>query len=119
MSFSSFLKHLQESLKLKRWLLAGPTVKNVLRIAVCGGAGGDFIKTAAESADIYITGDIKHHQALEAEAYGLPLVDAGHCGTEKCFIDCVKAWAKKKLPDIEWIFDEEIEDPLRCPLQFL
>ncbi len=54
------------------------------RVAVCGGAGGEFWKTAlAAGADVYLTGEIRYHEALEAAQSGLCVLEAGHGPTER------------------------------------
>lgn len=48
------------------------------------GVEGDLIREARNKrADLYITGDIKYHDAQLASELGLAVVDAGHYGTEK------------------------------------
>lgn len=51
--------------------------------AVCTGSGGslleDFFKTGA---DVFITGDIKYHDARQVEEHGKGLIDVGHFGSE-------------------------------------
>lgn len=56
----------------------------VRRVAVCGGAGDSLLADAAASgADVFVTGDLRHHVATEHLAAGGPaLVDAGHWATE-------------------------------------
>jgi dinuclear metal center YbgI/SA1388 family protein len=55
----------------------------VRRVAVTGGAGDSLIGAAlAAGADCYVTGDLRHHVALDALTMGLTLVDAGHYATE-------------------------------------
>lgn len=55
----------------------------VARVAVLGGAGGDTVADAkAAGADVLLTGEAKHHEALAAVEIGLPLIDAGHYETE-------------------------------------
>jgi dinuclear metal center YbgI/SA1388 family protein len=54
----------------------------VRRMAVCGGAGDDFLGAArASGADVYLTSDLRHHPASEAPE-GLALIDAAHWATE-------------------------------------
>ena len=54
---------------------------------MCGGSGASFIPAAiAAGADAYVTGDVKHHDALDAAAEGLTVIDAGHHGTEWPFV---------------------------------
>ena len=55
----------------------------VRRVAVVGGAGAEFIDTAVRrGADVYVTGDVKYHEAQRAAEQGMHLIDAGHFGTE-------------------------------------
>ena len=42
---------------------------------------------AEEGCDLYITGDVKYHDAQYALAKGISLIDAGHYGTEKFFAE--------------------------------
>lgn len=59
---------------------AGRTVQ---KVAICGGAGADFIHQAlAKGADTLVTGDVKYHSAQEAVFSGLNVIDAGHQSTE-------------------------------------
>ena len=56
----------------------------VRRVAVVGGAGAEFIDTAVRrGADVYVTGDVKYHEAQRAAEQGMHLIDAGHFGTER------------------------------------
>jgi hypothetical protein len=67
--------------------VAGDLDRMVRRVAVCGGSGGELIGVAkAAGADVFVTGDIKHHVAHTANAIGLALVDAGHAETERLIV---------------------------------
>ena len=53
-------------------------------------------------ADVLISGDIRHHQGLDAGAMGLPIIDAGHYGLEYIFISFMEKYLKKQFgSDIE------------------
>jgi len=55
----------------------------IKRVAFCGGSGSEFIEDAINlSADVYITGDIKYHQAQTALKNNMCIIDAGHYNTE-------------------------------------
>jgi len=55
----------------------------VKRAAFCGGSGSEFIVDAIDKkADVYITGDVKYHQAQDALKNNLCVIDAGHYYTE-------------------------------------
>lgn len=64
--------------------------KKIRRVAVCGGAGGDFIPDVISAGcDAYITGEVKHNHLLEAKADGLTLLQAGHFSTENPVVDAL------------------------------
>ncbi len=57
----------------------GDTIRTV---AVCGGSGGDFIPALTAMADAFVTGEVRHHEWLTANAVGLTVIEAGHYATE-------------------------------------
>ncbi|MBS3939896.1 MAG: Nif3-like dinuclear metal center hexameric protein [Actinobacteria bacterium] len=62
---------------------AGDPDRTVETIAVVGGAGDGHIGDALRAgADVYVTGDLRHHVTLDALEQGLALIDAGHHATE-------------------------------------
>ncbi len=64
--------------------VAGDPDRRVATVAVCGGAGDSLLDiVTAEGADVYVTGDLRHHPADENARRGGPaLIDAGHWATE-------------------------------------
>jgi putative NIF3 family GTP cyclohydrolase 1 type 2 len=53
-------------------------------VALLPGSGGDSITAAKHAgADLLITGDVNHHQALLAHDVKLPVFSAGHFETER------------------------------------
>ena len=67
--------------------MVGSADAMINRVAVVPGAGGSFYKEAAKAGcDLLITGDIKYHDAQNALALGINLIDAGHCETELPFV---------------------------------
>lgn len=62
---------------------AGDPERPVSRVAIVGGAGDSLLEAArATGADVYVTGDLRHHVTLDAVTLGLQLIDAGHHATE-------------------------------------
>ncbi len=69
--------------------------------AVMPGSGGSFIRDAIYAgADVMITGDIDHHEGIDAVAQGLAVIDAGHYGIEKLFIPYMEEFIKRELPKL-------------------
>ncbi len=74
-------KHVAE--KLSTGVRIADSGKKIKKIALCGGAGGDFLHgVASAGCDAYITGDASHHEFLDALAEDLTLIAAGHFETE-------------------------------------
>ena len=70
--------------------------KLIKRVAFCGGSGSDFIDDAIQKkADVYITGDIKYHQAQTALRNYLFIIDAGHYYTEYHAMELIKEVLEK------------------------
>lgn len=69
--------------KLKTGVRLADCGNKIRKVALCGGAGADFIEEVKNAGcDAYITGDVSHHEFLDAKALGLTLIAAGHFETE-------------------------------------
>ncbi|MDD4200135.1 MAG: Nif3-like dinuclear metal center hexameric protein [Eubacteriales bacterium] len=90
MNFSEACEYVEDCLDLpKNYIRCVDGGKEkILKIGLCTGAGGDYIfKAAREGCDLFITGDLKLHEAQYAKAVGMSVIDAGHFGTEKNFVE--------------------------------
>jgi dinuclear metal center YbgI/SA1388 family protein len=59
----------------------------VRKVVCCPGAGATYISAAASAgADVLVCGDIKHHDALQARALGISVIDVTHAATERATI---------------------------------
>jgi dinuclear metal center YbgI/SA1388 family protein len=68
--------------------LVGDPMRAIHRVAVCCGAGDDFLEDAARAgADVLLTGEARFHRGLEAEALGIALITAGHHATERIGVE--------------------------------
>lgn len=94
-----FARHVKERLSAGAVQLI-PGEGMVKRVFLCSGAGGEFAQYAAiRGGDAYLTGEMKHHEALEARKTGLTCVVAGHYETERVFAEYLAAYLKKRVPD--------------------
>lgn len=74
----------------------------IKKVAVCGGAGMDFLTDVVKmGADAYVTGDISHHEMLEAKEKGITVVAAGHFETETASTGRLMGLIKKEFPELE------------------
>ena len=82
-----------------RWADGG---KPVRRVAVGGGACGDFIgRVAAAGCDTFVTADLKYHQFQDAALLGLNLIDAGHFETENPVCAVLRERLSAAFPALE------------------
>lgn len=81
-----------------RWV--GDLTKTVETVGWCTGAGSEFLKDAAdEGCDLFITGDLKYHEAQLAKEMGLCVLDAGHYGSEKIFAENMAVMLRQHCKD--------------------
>ena len=79
-------------------------------VAIVPGSGKDYIDAAlAKGADVLITGDIGHHNGLDAMEQGLAIIDAGHYGVEKLFVPYMAEFFADQMPELAVI--KAVENP--------
>jgi putative NIF3 family GTP cyclohydrolase 1 type 2 len=79
---------IKEQLSIPQVRLVGNPDSMVQRIALSTGSGGSLVHPFIVSeAEVFITGDIKYHQAREVELSGKGIIDIGHFASEHLFID--------------------------------
>ena len=84
MSLADFAERVRRELDVRYLRVFGDSDKRVSRVALLGGGGSsDYKLAAASGADVYVTGDMSHHDILDANALGLAIIDAGHFETER------------------------------------
>ncbi len=73
--------------------------KKIQRVAVLGGAGGDFLHAAIENkCDAFVTGEASYHVAQAAQSAGVVLVCAGHFETEVPVVQALSKVLSESLP---------------------
>ena len=91
--------------------VSGPADRILRRAAVSSGSGRSMISYGlAKKAEVLITGDIGHHEALDAGEQGLCIIDGGHYGTEKLFAAYMEKWLGKEFPDLECV--RAVQEPV-------
>ncbi len=74
----------------------------VERVAVCSGSGASFIDEVYPKAQVYITGDLKYHDAMKALDLGLTVFDMGHFGTERLFFVRLERLLSEVFPSLDY-----------------
>ena len=111
-----------DKIKLKFGLstlkVSGPLNMTVKKIAVCTGSGSGLMNQFfASDADVFISGDLKFHDAKDAEMNQRGLIDVGHFASESIMIDLIAGRLDVKIKEkgldvrVEALKDEE--DPFQ------
>ena len=103
----AFAEHCKEVLNADgvRVVLGDRPIK---RVALCSGAGGSFVETVlALGCDGYLTGELKHHEAVMAANAGLTVVDAGHFETETIVLPKLKRELEEAFPEAEFVLSDK------------
>ena len=73
-----------------------PFLRKVKRVAVCPGSGRGMVSEAIKKgAEAFITGDMGHHDGIDAVDEGIALIDAGHYGLERVFTGFMADYIRK------------------------
>jgi dinuclear metal center YbgI/SA1388 family protein len=82
---------IKKSLEIDHLLIAGPTEGPVARAACCAGACGEFLDDAIrQKAELYLTGEIRHHDAIKAARAGVTVVCTLHSNSERAVLKRLK-----------------------------
>jgi dinuclear metal center YbgI/SA1388 family protein len=77
--------------------LVGDAGRRVAKVALCGGSGSSLLAEAVrQGADVLVTGDVKYHEAKNAESQGIALIDGGHFATEQLMVAGLSAVLRRE-----------------------
>jgi dinuclear metal center YbgI/SA1388 family protein len=103
----AFADHVAKALDVSSVRVVGDMSRRVETVAVLGGSGGSHVSEIAGGVDVFVTGDVNYHAALEARQRGMAVIDAGHDGTEKCIVPAIARFLADAFPELEITeFDE-------------
>lgn len=112
----SLCRTLKTALELDNVRIAGDTTVKASKVALCTGSGGSLLGTFFQSgADVFITGDVRYHEARDIEDRRSAMIDIGHFGSEHIMVSRLGERLGKILavrhPGVEVITCEIEKDP--------
>jgi putative NIF3 family GTP cyclohydrolase 1 type 2 len=103
---------IKRGLGIKHLLIAGPSTGGVQRAAVCAGSCGNHLNDAiAAGADVFLTGEVRHHDALKAAAAGMSVVCALHSNSERPVLRRLKLKLEEQAPKLKVQISPSDRDP--------
>lgn len=95
---ASFASEIKKSLGIKTVKVAGNPDMLVKNVAVCAGSGSSLMDNFFSSgAQVYISGDLRYHDARAAEAARVGLIDIGHFTSEHLIVEVLAERLKRLL----------------------
>ncbi|HLN31426.1 MAG TPA: Nif3-like dinuclear metal center hexameric protein [Gemmataceae bacterium] len=104
---------IKTKLNARQMLLVGDSSRIVQRVALVCGAGGEFLADALRArAEVFLTGELRFHDYLSAQAEGMSLLLPGHYATERCGIEELAIRLQKQWPDLHVWASVHEQDPV-------
>lgn len=99
-SILDLVEKIKDKLKVENLMIYGHVDRKVKKLALCGGSGSDFILDAHRlGGQVYVTGDVKYHEAQLAYELGMTIIDPGHFHSEKIILPEIKKYLNRELGD--------------------
>lgn len=87
--------------------------RTVTRLALCGGAGGEFIaRASASGAQVYITADVRYHDFCDNPT-GMAIFDIGHFESELCATEIFMNVISQKFPNFAVEYSKTDINPVK------
>lgn len=115
-SLKTIIERIKQHLSLKHVevALAHDAPTKYLRIGLCAGAGGSLLLPAIEQGcQLFFTGEMRHHDVLEAQARGCTVILAGHTNTERGYLRPLRKRLIELLPNVTINISKRDVNPLR------
>ncbi|MBN1975482.1 MAG: Nif3-like dinuclear metal center hexameric protein [Sedimentisphaerales bacterium] len=111
---SELIKKIKRATGAKAVGLVGDEKKLVKKAAVCAGTCGKIINSIiAQKADLYLTGELKHHQALAAQEANLTCICLSHTVSERFILKKLAKQLQKQLKGTIIKISKKDSDPFR------
>ncbi len=118
----TLIRRVKKAIGVRQALVAGKPGRQsgvkkanlVSRAACCAGAGKALVADAiGADATFYLTGEIGHHEALEAARAGMTVVALGHGNSERAAMRRLADALADALPKLRVAYAESDRDPLQ------
>ena len=106
------IERIKRGLGLDHVLIAGPTDGEVSTAACCAGSCGDLLDDAIRAgATFYLTGEMRHHDALKAARAGVTVACVLHSNSERATLSRLRRRLGDLLPGLDVLLSGVDRDP--------
>lgn len=115
MTMTDCIERVKQAFAVDTVKVFGDLQSRVKRAAICPGSGKSVITYALQAnAEVLITGDIDHHEGIDAAEQGLAIIDAGHYGVEKLFIPYMVNYLQERVEAVD-----VVGQPVKPPFLYI
>lgn len=112
--FAQIIRRIKRVTGVRAIGVVGDEKRLVKRAAVCAGTCGRIVNSViAAGADLYLTGELKHHQALAAREAGLTCICLSHTVSERFMLKKIAKLLQKPLEGIRIGISKKDADPFK------
>ena len=112
-SVDNLVAIIKKKLKINSVGIIGPRRGRVKRAAVCAGSCGTMFRDVVkQNCDFYLTGELKHHHALEVQQADLTTVCVDHSNSERIVLPVIAKHLRQKCRDAEIFISKKDHDPI-------
>jgi len=109
---SEIIERIKKHTGAKTFGIVGKENRIVKKAAVCAGSCGKIINTViAEKCDLYLTGELKHHQAMAAKEAGVTCICLSHTNSERFILKKFAKQLKKQAKQLKISISKKDIDP--------
>lgn len=91
----------------------GSMESKISSFGCCPGSGGSVLKEISSPIDLFITGEMSHHELLDAAAKNISVIMLNHSNSERGYLKHFSGILKGLTKEVEIIVSECDEDPLK------
>jgi dinuclear metal center YbgI/SA1388 family protein len=112
-TLAQFALKVQHELRATTVQMVGDGTREVRKVALACGAAGEFLNDAIKrKADVFLTGEVRFHDALAARAANVALVLPGHYATERPAVEDLAEQLARDFPGVQVDASSAERDPL-------
>jgi putative NIF3 family GTP cyclohydrolase 1 type 2 len=112
-SHTDFVQKLKDIFSIPSIRFVASPKQKYSNIAICVGSGTHLLDAViANKTDLFITGDVKYHQAIHAKRHDLAIADVGHFASEQVSVEILKNLFEKLFKkSLKYHLFDDLKDP--------
>lgn len=116
MNLNEFINYLKDKLKIDELRLIEGGKHTINKVGLVTGSGIEYADDAfSMNCDVYLTGDVKYHDAQDWLLKGMNIIDFGHYGSEIHFRESMINFLKKEIDGgVVYLISDALKDPFRA-----